>query len=63
MVKEIDWIVVPGSPGMSSKYLKVALSKPFNQCKLHYYSIHGAPESIEKKPDIETINSLLVIKK
>jgi len=55
MLTEIDWIVVPGGPGMSSKYLEIALSKPFNRCKLHYYTIHGAPESIEKNPDIETM--------
>lgn len=53
MLKQLDWIVIPGGPGMSSKYLEKALAKPFRDSRLHYYCIYGAPDSIDKDPDIE----------
>lgn len=55
MLKKLDWIVIPGGPGMSSNYLEEALAKPFRESRLHYYCIHGAPDSIEKDPDIKAM--------
>ena len=42
---KLDWIVVPGGPGLSANYLKYGLAKPLHDFKLHFYDPLGTPES------------------
>ncbi|MCW5589379.1 MAG: hypothetical protein KIT27_06905 [Legionellales bacterium] len=56
-LKSVDWIVIPGGPGMSSNYLKIGLEPLNSTCKLHFYDVYGAPESA-KRTGI-TINDLV----
>lgn len=54
MLDELDWLVIPGGPGLSSKYLELGLSKPFAGRKLHFYNPPGSPEQgVEVVPTIE----------
>jgi predicted alpha/beta hydrolase family esterase len=34
---ELDWIVVPGGPGLSAAYLKYGLAQSLENYKLHFY--------------------------
>jgi pimeloyl-ACP methyl ester carboxylesterase len=43
--KKLDWIVVPGGPGLSSDYLRQGLSKLQPHYKLHFYEPYGSPNS------------------
>jgi len=53
MLDKLNWIVVPGGPGLSNNYLKYGLEKAFSGCKLHFYHAFGAPESKNKNPSID----------
>lgn len=53
MINKIDWIVVPGGPGLSNSYLKHGLSNCVPNLKLHYYDVFGSPESSNKNPSID----------
>ncbi|MBP9742849.1 MAG: hypothetical protein KBD37_05775 [Burkholderiales bacterium] len=54
--EDINWIVVPGGPGLSKEYLKYGLSDAFFNFKLNYYNQLGSPESkCDKIPTIEAI--------
>jgi pimeloyl-ACP methyl ester carboxylesterase len=43
-MQNLDWLVIPGGPGLSSAYLKFGLGKAFADWKLHFYDPLGAPE-------------------
>jgi len=51
----IDWIVVPGGPGLSSKYLNYALPMLLKNYKLHFYNPLGSPESKNIDPNINEL--------
>jgi pimeloyl-ACP methyl ester carboxylesterase len=56
MMREIDWLVIPGGPGLSSTYLKTGLAEAFAGCKVHFYDPLGAPElSVEDVPTIDNM--------
>ncbi|MGD9152203.1 MAG: alpha/beta hydrolase [Gammaproteobacteria bacterium] len=57
MFRKLDWIVVPGGPGLSAKYLKWGLSEPFKEYKLHFYNPLGAPDADEDR--IPKVNELV----
>ena len=42
MLKDIEWIVVPGGPGISKSYLQDPLDRIFEGYKLHYYEQYGS---------------------
>ncbi len=52
MLDELQWIVVPGGPGLSNSYLRYALEKIPIACKLHFYDVYGSPESDNKNPSL-----------
>lgn len=45
MLKDIEWIVVPGGPGISKSYLEFPLDNIFDGFKLHYYDQYGTGDS------------------
>lgn len=45
MYINLKWLVIPGGPGLSNKYLKSALSKAFQNYNLYFYNAYGSPES------------------
>lgn len=53
MLGELQWIVVPGGPGLSSSYLKYALEKIHFGCKLYFYDMYGSPESENNNPTLD----------
>lgn len=57
MLKKLDWIVVPGGPGLSNTYLEKALAKPFSSASLHYYHAIGSPEYVGESP--KEINAMV----
>lgn len=56
-LEDLDWIVIPGGPGLSSEYLKLGLSSLQPFYKLHFFDLLGAPDSV-KQNDV-SINDLL----
>jgi len=55
MLDSLQWIVVPGGPGLSNIYLKYALDKMPISYKLNFYHMYGAPESNNKSPSIDNM--------
>ncbi len=53
MLNDLDWIVVPGGPGLSKAYLEYGLSNFPVKKNLHYYDMFGSPESSNKNPTIK----------
>lgn len=53
MDKKLPWLVIPGGPGLSNKYLKHTLPKAFMGYNLHFYDAYGSPESEKKDVCIE----------
>ena len=57
MLKTIEWIVVPGGPGISKSYLQTPLDSIFEGCKLHYYDPYGTYQANSSEP--VTLTSLV----
>ena len=49
MFEEIDWIIVPGGPGISREYLEMPLSFLTDNYKFHFYDPLGTYENNSKK--------------
>ena len=43
MIETIDWIVVPGGPGLSADYLRKPLERSFVDYALYFYAPLGSP--------------------
>lgn len=45
LLNELDWIVIPGGPGLSKDYLKEPFDKVFanTNIRLHYFEPYGSP--------------------
>jgi pimeloyl-ACP methyl ester carboxylesterase len=63
MFEDLNWIVVPGGPGLSATYVKQGFVGAFTGYKLHYYDPLGAPETkIDHVPTIgELINQIFAV--
>jgi hypothetical protein len=44
VLNELSWLVVPGGPGLSKKYLQDYCSKSFTGFDLYYFDLLGSPE-------------------
>lgn len=54
--EDINWIVIPGGPGLSASYLKIGLAEKFAAFKIHFYDPLGAPErTIDHVPTIDEL--------
>lgn len=49
----LQWLVIPGGPGMSNNYLQHTLPQAFTRYNLHFYDAYGAPESEKQNASIE----------
>ncbi len=52
MLNTLQWLVVPGGPGLSNSYLKYAFEKMSIMVKTDFYDMYGSPESDNKNPSI-----------
>lgn len=55
MYSILEWLVIPGGPGMSNIYLKHILPNVFKEFNLHFYDVYGSPESEKQDVSIEVM--------
>lgn len=58
---ELDWIVIPGGPGLSSGYMKYGLANSFQGYRIHYYDQLGSPEAKSNcVPSIDNLTDQII---
>jgi len=63
MLDKLNWIVIPGGPGLSKKYLEKGISNAFTGYKLHFYNPLGSPElPVETVPTIDELTNQIINK-